>query len=165
MEALDQWANTMMREVLTLIELPNQELLARIMDDIVERELWPKRRQKAVDLLQQYHQQGAGIILVSAAYQPAVVLFSRKVAKERIIGIGTPVMLRDNQLVLAETLTTGQEKLQRVKKVAGSKNLEIAMGDTASDIPLLEHSLHPIAVFPDRELKQYAQSKGWKILE
>ena len=132
---------------------------------IVGNELWPKRREKAISLLREYHNNGAEIIIVSAAFEPAVKLFAKKINKERVSGIGTPLVLTRDGLKLAESLTVKESKLERIKKLIGSRQLDIALGDTASDIPLLEQSREPIAVYPDQKLRSVAESRSWKILD
>lgn len=163
--ALDSWADKVLREVLSLVQFPNQNILGSIMEYVVESELWPKRRENVVTLLQEYHKEGGEIIIVSAAYEPAVEIFAHKVAKDRIFGIGTPVILSESGLTLAEKLTVRELKLKRIRDLIGSRQLDIAMGDTASDIPLLEQSLEPIAVFPDQKLRSVAESRSWRIIE
>lgn len=162
---LDVWADKTMRKVLNLIYAPDQRVLDSIMSYIVESELWPKRRDAAVSLLKEYHKAGAEIILVSAAYEPAVQEFSKKIGKERVSAIGTPVYLNRGTISLADVLTTRDQKLNQVKARIGSKVLDIALGDTFADIPLLEQARQPIAVFPDRILRMTAQERGWQILE
>ena len=159
------WADKTMRDVLTLIRDPDQSQIDSIMAYIVGNELWPKRREKAISLLREYHNNGAEIIIVSAAFEPAVKLFAKKINKERVSGIGTPLVLTRDGLKLAESLTVKEIKLQRIKKLIGSRQLDIALGDTASDIPLLEQSREPIAVYPDQKLRSVAESRSWKILD
>jgi phosphoserine phosphatase len=36
--------------------------------------------------------------------------------------------------------------------------------DSANDIPLLDQVDHPVAVDPDRELQNYAEKRGWKVI-
>lgn len=165
LKELDVWADKTMRKVLDLIQSPDEELVNSIMSYVVESELWPKRRERPVSLLKEYHNQGAEIILVSAAYEPAVLEFAKKIGDERITAIGTQVYLTQGRISLAETLTTREKKLEKVKNIIGSNTLEIALGDTFADIPLLEQARQPIAVFPDRELRKTAKNRGWQILE
>ena len=40
-----------------------------------------------------------------------------------------------------------------------------AYGNDAFDIPLLQAVARPVAVHPDRELRRYALTRGWEILE
>lgn len=165
LKEIDVWADKTMRKVLDLIQSPDEELVNSIMSYVVESELWPKRRERPVSLLKEYHNQGAEIILVSAAYEPAVLEFAKKIGDERITAIGTQVYLTQGRISLAETLTTREKKLEKVKNIIGSNTLEIALGDTFADIPLLEQARQPIAVFPDRELRKTAKNRGWQILE
>jgi phosphoserine phosphatase len=162
---LDIWADHNLRAVLDLISSPTQEKLDSVMSYIVEDELWPKRRQTAVDLLRDFHQQGAEIMLVSAAFEPAVELFGKKIASSRITGIGTPVSLAQGRLSLAEHLTVRDKKMERIKAKLGSGKLDYALGDTIADLPMLEAAKEAIAVAPDQQLRSIALQKGWRILE
>ena len=154
-----------MRRVLKLISKPNQEILDLIMDSVVDDELWVKKRDKAVKLLKNYHQNGAKIIIISAAYEPAVKKFAAKIGPENTHGIGTPVTLTDSGLVLAKTLTSREVKLERLRALIGDKRIDVALGDTFADIPLLEEAAKAIAVFPDKTLRQTAIERNWKIIE
>ena len=165
LKEIDIWADKTMREVLDLINFPDQEKITSIMSYVVESELWPKRRENAVSLLKEYHKEGAEIILVSAAFEPAVIEFAKRIGNERITAIGTPVFLTENGISLAEKLTTREKKLEKVINIIGSNTLDVALGDTFADIPLLEKSRHPIAVFPDRELRKTAEIRGWQIVD
>jgi len=163
--AIDAWADKILREVLSLIRSPDQNILDSIMEYIVETELWPKRRESVVSLIQEYHKIGAEIYIISAAYEPAVDLFAQRIGRDRIKGIGTPVYLTEKGLTLADNLTTREHKLLRVNESIGTKQIDIALGDTATDLPLLERSKQPIAVFPDQELRLRAEERGWQIME
>jgi len=46
----------------------------------------------------------------------------------------------------------------------GVQRVDFAYGDTIMDVPLLEHDDHPVAVYPDSKLKNYALERGWEIL-
>jgi phosphoserine phosphatase len=146
--------------------IPNSSLsvLDEVMEAVVERELWPKRREKAISLLQDYHQSGAEIIIISATYQPAVDRFAKRIGDDRTSGIGTPVNITADGITLAEKITTRGMKLERLRAVIGSSPIDVALGDTFADIPLLEQAAHPIAVFPDKTLLQRAEQEGWQIL-
>jgi len=165
LKEIDIWADKTMRDVLDLIHSPDQEMIKSIMSYVVESELWPKRRENAISLLREYYEGGAEIILVSAAFEPAVIEFAKRIGNERVTAIGTPVFLTENGLSLAENLTTREKKLEKVIDIIGSNTLDVALGDTFADIPLLEHSKHPIAVFPDRKLRKTAEIRDWQILD
>lgn len=161
---IDIWADRILREVISLIRSPDLDTLNAVMDYVVEEELWPNRREEVVSLLQDFHKKGAVIYVVSAAYEPAVKKFAYKIGESRVLGIGTPVTCSPSGITLDENLTTRKIKLKRLNELSGSQSLDIALGDTVSDIPLLELADRPIAVFPDRELRLMAESEGWEIL-
>ena len=162
---LDVWADKNLRGVLNLITSPTPEKIHQVMNFIVEDELWPKRRQNAIELLRNYHHRGAEIILVSAAYEPAVVLFGERIVSKNISGIGTPIYIKDKQLFLANELTVREKKMDLLRSKLGSRGLDYALGDTIADLPMLLASRVPIAVAPDRQLRNHALEQGWKIIE
>jgi len=165
LKKIDTWGDVNMRRALKLISEPNQEVLDLVMDSVVDDELWPKKRDKAVKLLKEYHRNGANIIIISAAYEPAVKKFAAMIGSENTHGIGTPVALTDSCLVLAKTLTSREVKLERLRALIGDKQIDVAMGDTFADIPLLEEATKAIAVFPDKILRQTAINRDWAIIE
>jgi phosphoserine phosphatase len=163
--AIDCWADRILREVIARVDSPDIQSLNAIMDYVVEEELWPKRRADVVSLLQDFHLKGAEIYVISAAYEPAVKRFAKRIGDDRVFGIGTPVTLSPSGITLAENLTTREIKLQRLNEMIGSKKLDVALGDTVTDIPLLELAVRPIAVYPDRELRYEAESNEWEIMD
>ena len=165
LKKIDTWGDINMRRVLDLISEPNQEILDLVMESVVDSELWPKKRGKAVELLKKYHQNGAKIIIISAAYEPAVQKFAAKIGVDNTHGIGTSVTLTNSGLELAKTLTSREVKLEKLRALIGSQQIDVALGDTFADIPLLEEAVEPIAVFPDKILRQTAIERNWKIIE
>jgi len=159
------WADKYLRKGLKLIPSPTLESLDQAMAFIVEMELWPKRKPEAVDLLRELHDQGAEIILVSAAYEPAVAHFGKKIVKNNISGIGTPVTLLEGELFLAKNLTVRERKMERLREVLGSRKLDYALGDSTADLPMLEAAQNPVAVTPDDQLRKIAVERDWRIIE
>jgi len=165
LKKIDTWGDINMRRVLKLIDEPTQEILNQVMDSVVDEELWLKQRTEAVDLLKDYHQRGAKIIIISAAYEPAVQKFAALIGKENSFGIGTPVELTDSGIELAKMLTSREIKLEKLRDMIGNQQIDVALGDTFADIPLLEEAVEPIAVYPDNTLRQTALERGWKIID
>jgi phosphoserine phosphatase len=159
------WADKYLREVLNLFYSPTPDIVNQAMSYIVDAELWPKRIPKAIDFLLDLHKQGAEIILVSAAFEQAVVYFGKKIASENITGIGTPVYLEKGKLCLEKDLTVKERKLALLKERIGAKKIDYALGDSISDLPMLEEATHPIAVSPDKQLRKIAAEREWRIIE
>jgi len=165
LQKIDTWGDLNMRRVLKLISDPTQEILERVMNSVVDDELWLKKRDRAVDLLNDYYMNGSKIIIISAAYEPAVQIFANKIGTENTIGIGTPILFADSGLILDKKLNSREVKLERLRALIGKQQIDVAMGDTFADIPLLEEAVEAIAVFPDKILRQTALERHWKIIE
>jgi len=165
LKEIDTWGKEAMSKVLGLVQSPSLQTLGAIMEYVVETELWPKRRVEPISLLQEYRHQGANLYIISAAYQPAVDKFARKISPEGSVGIGTEVVLNAGSLALADQLNSRDRKISNLLAVIGPRPIEIALGDTFADIPLLEHAGTAIAVHPDRKLKNAAREHGWRIID
>jgi len=159
------WADKYLRKGLDLISSPTPERLDQAMAFIVETELWPKRKSEAVNFLKKLHGQGAEIILVSAAFEPAVDHFGKKIAANNVTGMGTPVILQDGKLSLVDKLTIRERKMERLSEKLGSARLDYALGDSIADLPMLESAINPVAVTPDIELRKIALERDWRIIE
>jgi phosphoserine phosphatase len=162
--AIDTWAEINMQRALELVAVPSPSVIDQLMLAVARDELWEKRRVEPVRLLQQYHQAGAEIILISAAYQPSVQYFASLIGKERTSGIGTPINIRDGRVELAGKLNSREEKLHRLKTQIGEDQIDVALGDTFADIPILEQAKTAIAVHPDQMLLQVARERNWQVI-
>jgi phosphoserine phosphatase len=162
---IDAWGDINMRRALELVQSPSPEIMEEVMNAVVEEELWRKRREVPVNLLKDYHKSGAEIIIISAAFEPAVQKFASKIGAGNTYGIGTPIVLTPSGIKLDKTLTSRDIKLKKLRERIGSHHLDVALGDTFADIPLLEEAGEAIAVYPDKTLRQTALERGWKIIE
>jgi HAD superfamily hydrolase (TIGR01490 family) len=67
-----------------------------------------------------------------------------------------------------EKFIASQDKRKGLEEMVASHNLtsegSLAIGDSASDAPMLELVEQPIAFNPDRALFEIARQKGWKIV-
>ena len=76
-------------------------------------------------------------------------------AKKRFTGkVDFADMIRDKSAIFAHVM----------KKFNASKKGSIAVGDTASDIPMLKLAEQAIAFNPNRALYTYAKKHGWKVV-
>ena len=62
---------------------------------------------------------------------------------------------------------TGENKVKAIQSLSLKLGIDLsqsfAYGDSASDLPMLMKVGHPVAVNPDRTLKQFAQRQRWTI--
>ncbi|MDP1779648.1 MAG: hypothetical protein Q8K73_05195, partial [Anaerolineales bacterium] len=78
--------------------------------------------------------------------------------------IGTPVEIVNGCVKMVGELMSNEKKIEQVLRRLGVERVDVAYGDTVLDIPLLEHAHHPVAVYPDAQLKIIALERGWEII-
>jgi phosphoserine phosphatase len=90
-----------------------------------------------------------------------VAAFARRIGAE---AIGTPVEFANGRVRIPGELVADEKKIAQVLSRLGVERVDFAYGDTALDIPLLEHADHPVAVYPDEKLRAVAIERGWEIM-
>jgi HAD superfamily phosphoserine phosphatase-like hydrolase len=152
-----------MQDEISLLAGKTRGEIGEIADWIVRNEMWPKRRPDVIRDLLQHRSLGAKIVLVSSAYQPFAEAFARYLEAE---AIGTDLLYHQDRLSgLSLPVNAYQQKADKVRSLYKGKTIVAAYGDTASDIPMMRLSKEPVAVYPDRRLREEALSRGWRILD
>ena len=129
---------------------------------VVFNELWPKGRADVLRELERKRLSGAQIVVVSGAYQPMVEAFARKIKAK---AIGTQLRYEDGKLQGIELpVNSYQRKAEKVSALYPDARIVAAYGDTLSDLPMLEMSDNPVAVYPDAKLLRVAKEKGWRMM-
>lgn len=140
-------------------------------DWVVERHLWPTRRQAAIDAVEAAAAEArardpASVVLVATgAYQQVGDAFARRMGAEA--ALGTPLEMRGGVATgaLAAPTQSGAQKAAAVLARAAGGEILAAFGDTVADVPLLEMAHRAVAVAPDAGLRRTAAERGWEILE
>ena len=129
---------------------------------VVFNEMWPRVRPDVLLELEKKRLAGAQIVVVSGDYQHIVEAFARKLDAG---AIGTPLLVEDGRLAgLALPVTSGQHKVERALARYLDAHILAAYGDTLSDIPMMEMSEQPVAVYPDAKLRRVAEKRGWRVI-
>ena len=105
--------------------------------------------------------EGAQVYIASSVVEPFIEPFAKRIGAQTI---GTPVEYTDGHVRVAGALVAQERKIEQVLRRLGVDRVDFAYGDTAQDVPLLEHANHPVAVYPDDKLKATALARGWEIL-
>ena len=155
------WGQSLMVNSLGLVHNATPETLEQIAEWAVERDLWPGRREDALARLAAHANDGAQVYLASSVFEPTVAAFAKRIGAK---AIGTPLEIVGGRIRTAAGLVSSQRKIDEVLTRLGAQRVDVAYGDTAQDIPLLEHADHPVAVYPDDALKAVAIERGWEIL-
>jgi phosphoserine phosphatase len=151
----------LMIESLAYIRHADQAKLQHAAEWTVEHNLWKKRREDVIARLIKHREAGARVYIASSALQPFVESFASRFGAH---AIGTPVEIVNGRARLAGALVASDNKIGQVLSRLGVTRVDFAYGDTEQDIPLLEHADHPVAVYPEKNLKKVAVERGWEII-
>ena len=158
-KAMDAW----MQGEIKLLHGERRQAIKIMAEWVVVNQMWPKRRERVLARLENHRRKGAQIVIVSGAYQPIVEAFARRIGD--VSAIGSKLIYEDGRLSgLAMPINSYQQKAENIRTLCDDAPIIAAYGDTISDLPMLEMSQHPIAVYPDDDLRRVAESKGWYIL-
>jgi phosphoserine phosphatase len=144
-----------------MIKQASPEKMKLVGEWAVEHDLWKKRREDVIARLREHAAQGAQVYIASSVVEPIIEPFAKRVGAQTI---GTPVKYADGKVRVAGELAAQERKIEQVLSRLGVSRVDFAYGDTAQDVPLLEHADHPVAVYPDEALKAVALARGWEIL-
>jgi phosphoserine phosphatase len=156
-----RWGQDLMIKSLAYIQDADEEKLRHASEWVVEHDLWKKRREDVVRRLVEHRQQGAQVFIASSVVEPFIEPFARRIGAQ---AIGTAVEIVNGRVKMVGELLANEKKIEQVLERLGVERVDVAYGDTAMDIPLLEHADRPVAVYPDAELKAFAQKNGWEMI-
>jgi len=154
------WAQGLMVNSLKMVKEATPEKMKVVGEWAVEHDLWKKRREDVIARLKGHAAQGAQAYIASSVIEPLIEPFANRIGAQTI---GTPVEYKNGQVRVAGGLVAQKRKIEQVLSRLGVDRVDFAYGDTAQDIPLLEHAEHPVAVYPDERLKAAAIERGWEI--
>jgi phosphoserine phosphatase len=155
------WAQGLMVNSLKMVKDATPEKMKIVSEWAVEHDLWKKRRDDVIARLRRHAAQGAQVYIASSVIEPMIEPFAKRIGVQTI---GTPVEYTNGRVHVAGELVAQERKIEQVLSRLGVERVDFAYGDTAQDVPLLEHADHPVAVYPDQMLKKYALTHGWEIL-
>jgi phosphoserine phosphatase len=154
------WAQQLMIESLGWLRDVTPEKFEQVADWVVEHNLWQNRRADVISRLSEHAQSGAQVYIASSVVEPITQSFARRFGAQ---AIGTPLQIENGRASLANSLVASDRKIQEVLTRLNISRVDYAYGDTAMDIPLLEHADQPVAVYPDKRLYAAAKERGWQI--
>lgn len=156
-----RWGQGLMVDSLSMIREATPQKFDEVSDWLVEADLWKKRREDVIQRLRDHAKNGARVYIASSVHEPGVAAFARRIGAQ---AIGTPVEFVDGRVRIVGELVADEKKIEQVLARLGVERVDFAYGDTALDIPLLEHADRPVAVYPDEKLRVVAKERGWEII-
>ncbi len=134
-------------------------------DWVVDHEMWPKHRPDVIAELQEHAAQGHQVVITSGVFTPIVRAFAQRAGIDQVLA--TQLEVIDGRLTgrVDDKPNAGPQKAANLTAYLNGQTLLAAYGDTLADVPMLEHSQTPTAVYPDADLRPIAEARGWRIIE
>ena len=141
------------------------KLVAEVYKGEIKQRVWPE----TAKIAQQHIEAGREVWLITAAPQE----MGAEIAKQLGLtgALGTQLKHIDGILtgeIVGKPLH-GKQKAKAIKKLAKDRGFSLrksfAYSDSHNDLPMLTTVGHAVAVNPDKLLKIYAKSAGWKIYD
>ena len=155
------WGQKLMLDSLAYIKNADEDKVRHASEWVVEHNLWKKRREDVVARLVKHREDGAQVYIASSAVEPFIEPFAKRIGAQ---AIGTPTEIVNGRLRAVGELAANEKKIEQVLSRLSVDRVDVAYGDTILDIPLLEHADHPVAVYPEANLKTVALERGWEII-
>jgi HAD superfamily hydrolase (TIGR01490 family) len=149
-----------------LKDLEVEEMRA-LVGEAMETALKPLVYREPLDLVARHRERGERVYIVSAALQEIVDPLAEELGFDGALGSLCEVV--DGRYTGRSLRAChGEGKADAIRELAAAEGIDLARStaysDSHSDLPFLEVVGSPVAVNPDRGLRQIARERGWPIL-
>jgi HAD superfamily hydrolase (TIGR01490 family) len=140
-----------------------ERLVQEVLLDVID----PYVYQEALDLIEMHRSEGRRIYIVSSSPEEVVRPLARHFGVSGVIATRAQVGEDNRYTGELEFYAYGEQKAEAMRELATRVGLDLAgsyaYSDSATDIPMLAAVGHPVAVNPDKDLRQEAEERGWEI--
>jgi len=155
--------------LLTLTKGWDREEIEQIVGETLEDVVSPLVYAEALFLIDEHLREGRRVFIVSASPEEVVRPLARYIGVEDIVATRARVDEQGRYTGEVELYAYGAVKADEIRRLAGEEGLDLAgsyaYSDSATDLPMLEAVGHPVAVNPDKDLRDAAEERGWPVLE
>lgn len=142
-----------------------EALIAETLDDVIE----PLVFAEALFLIDEHQRAGRSVYVVSASPEEFVKPIAAMVGIDRVIATRIRTDALGRYVPELEQYVMGPGKAEAMQLAAERDGVDLdasfAYTDSYTDMPMLDVVGNPIAVNPDKELREEAEERGWPILE
>ena len=143
--------------------------LRRLVRETVDEVISPVVYAEALALIEHHRREGREIVIVSVSPEEVVRPLAGYLGVSNVIATRSAVDEEGRYTGRLTFYANGPGKAEAIRDLAQEWNLDLegcfAYSDSYSDLPMLEIVGHPVAVNPDRVLRQAAAERSWSVLE
>ena len=157
------------REMLmTLTKGWDRAEIERIVQETLDDVVAPLVYAEALFLIDEHLREGRKVYIVSASPEEVVRPLAHYIGVDDVIATRAKVDERGRYTGEVEMYAYADAKADAMREVAEELDIDLAesyaYSDSATDLPMLRAVGHPVAVNPDKELREAAEAAGWPIL-
>lgn len=142
-----------------------RELVRETVDEVVA----PLVFAEALAIMDEHRREGRRVVIISASPDEVVKPLARYLGVDHVIATRSRVDDEGRYTGDIEFYAYGPGKADAIFELAEDWELDLglcyAYSDSATDIPMMEAVGYPVAVNPDKELREAAEENGWPIEE
>ncbi len=140
-------------------------IVTETLDEVIE----PLVFAEALFLIDEHKRAGREVYVVSASPEEFVLPIARMVGIDKVIATKIRTDALGRYVPELERYVMGPGKVKAMLEFAARDDIDLtgsfAYTDSVTDVPMLEAVGHPVAVNPEKELRETAEERGWAILE
>ena len=122
---------------------------------------------KVFDLIESHRAEGRAVVILSGSLELLVQFFYEHLNADLMVGYALEVIEEEITGHGVGLNPYGENKAKLVQRLAETHNFDLsesyAYGNHHSDAHKLKRVGHPVAVNPDRKLREIAVANGWQI--
>jgi len=147
----------------------SEEVLA-MFDWVTDNYMLSSLRSDVVDILEWHKQSGHIVVIVSATSTVLLETVGQRLGVSHVIGTKLEVVDGTYTGKVVKPVCFGQNKAKLLQQFIRQNGLKIdlsssfAYADSISDVALLKLVGNPVATYPDKGLRQFAEDNKWRIL-
>jgi len=140
-----------------------------LVEEALEEVVAPLVYAEALFLIDEHVREGREVYIVSASPEEVVRPLARYIGVENVIATRARIDEQGLYTGEVELYAYGPDKAMAVRDLAAEKGIALAesyaYSDSITDQPLLELVGNPVAVNPDKDLRDLAEERQWPILD
>lgn len=142
-----------------------EALVEETLDEVVA----PLVYAEALFLIDEHLREGRKVYIVSASPEEVVRPLAHYIGVNDVIATRASVDDKGRYTGEVELYAYGETKANVIREMAAGEDIDLtesyAYSDSATDLPMMHAVGHPVAVNPDRELREACEEYGWPVLE
>jgi HAD superfamily hydrolase (TIGR01490 family) len=146
-----------------------RDWLLEIGRGVVQASLLPRMYPQGAFLVQAHRWAGREVYLATSAPEDYAMLLAEALRMDGALGTRAEVERGRYTGRLLGPLNRAEHKAERIAAHVAHRGITLersfAYSDSISDLSMLELVGYPVAVNPDRRLREHAARRGWRILE